>query len=62
MADLNQNKTMITIKMISPLGLRKWMEALAIYGVALINNSPKEKTTARRLADRVGFIRKTHYG
>ncbi|CAD7077504.1 unnamed protein product [Hermetia illucens] len=43
-------------------GLRKWMEALAIYGVALINNSPKEKTTARRLADRVGFIRKTHYG
>ncbi|XP_013109874.2 gamma-butyrobetaine dioxygenase [Stomoxys calcitrans] len=42
--------------------LKKWLEALAIYGVAIIRNSPIEKTVVRQLAERVGFIRRTTYG
>lgn len=38
------------------------MYALSVNGVALIEDTPLEETACRRLADRVGFIRRTHYG
>ncbi|XP_053695155.1 gamma-butyrobetaine dioxygenase-like [Sabethes cyaneus] len=42
--------------------LQGWIEALIRYGVVMIKNAPLQETVCRRLADRVGFIRKTHYG
>ncbi|XP_067635159.1 gamma-butyrobetaine dioxygenase [Eurosta solidaginis] len=42
--------------------LRQWLEALAISGVAIIEDAPLEKSVVRQLADRVGFIRRTTYG
>ncbi|XP_055841667.1 gamma-butyrobetaine dioxygenase [Episyrphus balteatus] len=42
--------------------LKKWLESLAVYGVAIIEESPLQKDVVRRLAERIGFIRKTTYG
>ncbi|XP_055544863.1 gamma-butyrobetaine dioxygenase-like [Wyeomyia smithii] len=42
--------------------LQGWIEALIRYGVVMIKNAPLTETECRRLANRVGFIRKTHYG
>jgi gamma-butyrobetaine dioxygenase len=42
--------------------LRDWLETLAIYGIAMIKNTPLTIDETRKIADRVGFIRKTHYG
>ncbi|XP_058453202.1 gamma-butyrobetaine dioxygenase-like [Malaya genurostris] len=42
--------------------LLAWIESLIKYGVVMIRNAPLEETESRKLADRVGFIRKTHYG
>ncbi|XP_049534550.1 gamma-butyrobetaine dioxygenase-like [Anopheles darlingi] len=42
--------------------LRQWIEALIRYGVVMIKNAPLTEHECRRLANRVGFIRKTHYG
>ncbi|XP_052892301.1 gamma-butyrobetaine dioxygenase-like [Anopheles moucheti] len=42
--------------------LRQWIEALIAYGVVMIKDAPLTENECRRLADRVGFIRKTHYG
>uniref|UniRef100_A0A182UHY8 DUF971 domain-containing protein n=1 Tax=Anopheles melas TaxID=34690 RepID=A0A182UHY8_9DIPT len=42
--------------------LRQWIEALIAYGVVMIKGAPLTENECRRLADRVGFIRKTHYG
>lgn len=42
--------------------LHDWLNCLAIYGVAIIKNTPQTEGEARKIADRVGFIRKTHYG
>ncbi|XP_055594983.1 gamma-butyrobetaine dioxygenase-like isoform X3 [Uranotaenia lowii] len=42
--------------------LKEWIEALSRYGLALIRNAPLTENECRKLADRVGFIRKTHYG
>lgn len=42
--------------------LRGWIEALIRYGIVMIKNTPLTEQECRRLADRVGFIRKTHYG
>ena len=42
--------------------LRQWIEALIAYGVVMIKGAPLTESECRRLADRVGFIRKTHYG
>lgn len=33
-----------------------------MYGVVLIENAPTDEKEGRRLADKVAFIRKTHYG
>uniref|UniRef100_A0A182NU35 Gamma-butyrobetaine dioxygenase n=1 Tax=Anopheles dirus TaxID=7168 RepID=A0A182NU35_9DIPT len=42
--------------------LRQWIEALIAYGVVMIKGAPLTEHECRRLANRVGFIRKTHYG
>lgn len=43
-------------------GLKEWLRALTVNGVAVIEDAPFEKNACRRLAERVGFIRRTHYG
>lgn len=42
--------------------LQAWIEALIRYGVVMIRNAPLTEHECRKLANRVGFIRKTHYG
>nr|XP_016925230.1 gamma-butyrobetaine dioxygenase [Drosophila suzukii] len=42
--------------------LMQWLQALAVYGVALLRNAPLDEGVVRRLAERVGFIRRTTYG
>uniref|UniRef100_A0A4Y0BJL8 Gamma-butyrobetaine dioxygenase n=1 Tax=Anopheles funestus TaxID=62324 RepID=A0A4Y0BJL8_ANOFN len=42
--------------------LQQWIEALIAYGVVMIKDAPLTENECRRLADRIGFIRKTHYG
>ncbi|XP_055644120.1 gamma-butyrobetaine dioxygenase-like [Toxorhynchites rutilus septentrionalis] len=42
--------------------LQSWIEALVRYGTVMIRNAPLTELECRRLAERVGFIRKTHYG
>uniref|UniRef100_A0A336MZN0 CSON007050 protein n=1 Tax=Culicoides sonorensis TaxID=179676 RepID=A0A336MZN0_CULSO len=43
-------------------GLFDWLDALSRNGIAIIRGTPLNRNECRRLADRVGFIRKTHYG
>ncbi|SPP88714.1 blast:Gamma-butyrobetaine dioxygenase [Drosophila guanche] len=42
--------------------LKQWLQALAVYGVALLRGAPLDEGVVRRLAERVGFIRRTTYG
>lgn len=42
--------------------MRDWLETLAVYGIAMIKNTPQTVNEARKVANRVGFIKKTHYG
>ncbi|XP_030387176.1 gamma-butyrobetaine dioxygenase [Scaptodrosophila lebanonensis] len=42
--------------------LAEWLRTLAIYGVALIKNSPLDIGVVKTLCNRVGFIRRTTYG
>ncbi|CAO1411489.1 unnamed protein product [Diamesa hyperborea] len=42
--------------------LRDWLEALTVNGIAFIKNTPETEEEARRIVNRVGFIKKTHYG
>lgn len=42
--------------------LHDWLECLTVNGVAMIENTPQTESEARKIANRVGFIRKTHYG
>lgn len=42
--------------------LYNWLKNLATYGVSVIEETPAENTSVRHLAERVAFIRKTHYG
>lgn len=46
----------------SDLGLYKWLRSLTTNGIATITGVPSTEGEARKIADRVGFIRKTHYG
>lgn len=39
-----------------------WLEALARYGVSFMENAPTDKNECHRLANKIAFIRKTHYG
>lgn len=43
-------------------GLRAWLEALSINGCAMIQNASLDENDCRKIANRIGFIRKTHYG
>lgn len=43
-------------------GLRAWLHSLSVNGVAMINDAPSTEDTCRRIADQIGFIKKTHYG
>ncbi|XP_077290144.1 gamma-butyrobetaine dioxygenase [Arctopsyche grandis] len=42
--------------------LKRWLESLSIYGVALVTDVPSSSDSCRRLASRVEFIKRTHYG
>ncbi|XP_017055604.1 gamma-butyrobetaine dioxygenase [Drosophila ficusphila] len=42
--------------------LMEWLQSLAVYGVALLRGAPLDEGVVRRLAERVGFIRRTTYG
>ncbi|KAJ1522645.1 hypothetical protein ONE63_001817 [Megalurothrips usitatus] len=42
--------------------LYNWLVNLATYGVSIIEDAPAKDTTVRSIAERVAFIRKTHYG
>lgn len=37
--------------------LHEWLDWLSIHGVSIIKNTPQTENEARRIADRVGFIR-----
>lgn len=43
-------------------GLFEWLDTLSRVGVAILQGTPLNRNECRRLANRVGFIRKTHYG
>lgn len=43
------------------LSLLNWLKDLAIHGVAFLENVPKNNSQCRQLANRIAFIRKTHY-
>lgn len=42
--------------------LYAWLHDLSTYGVALIQNTPNTDTALERIVERVGFIKRTHYG
>ncbi|KAH8400570.1 hypothetical protein KR222_007111 [Zaprionus bogoriensis] len=42
--------------------LRAWLEALAVQGFALLRGAPHDVNVARRLAERIGYIKRTTYG
>lgn len=42
--------------------LHDWIESLAENGVAIISDAPHTENETRKIANRVGFIKKTHYG
>ncbi|KAH8245818.1 hypothetical protein KR038_000061 [Drosophila bunnanda] len=46
----------------SDLALQQWLHHLAVHGVALVREAPLEMDVLRRLANRVGFMRRTTYG
>ncbi|XP_017137643.1 gamma-butyrobetaine dioxygenase [Drosophila miranda] len=42
--------------------LKAWLEALAVQGFALLKDAPDDENVARRLAERIGYIKRTTYG
>ncbi|XP_047003044.1 gamma-butyrobetaine dioxygenase-like isoform X1 [Schistocerca americana] len=46
----------------SDQSLLLWLEALAVYGVAIVTETPSSKEEISKLANRIAFPRKTHYG
>ncbi|KAB7506959.1 Gamma-butyrobetaine dioxygenase, partial [Armadillidium nasatum] len=42
--------------------LLTWLQQLEVFGFVLISNAPAEYGQVRQLTERVGFIKKTHYG
>lgn len=44
------------------VALLTWLQQLEVFGFVLIQNAPVEHGQIKKLADRVSFIRKTHYG
>lgn len=43
-------------------GLFNWLDTLSRVGIGILTDTPLNRTECRKLANRVGFIRKTHYG
>ncbi|CAH0727683.1 unnamed protein product, partial [Brenthis ino] len=46
----------------SDQALYKWLQQFAIYGVALIQNTPHSETAVDSIVKRIGFSKRTHYG
>lgn len=44
------------------VALLEWLRRLEVFGFVKVNGAPAEQGQVRRLAERIGFIRKTHYG
>ena len=44
------------------VALLEWLRQLEIYGFVKVKDAPVETGQVRRLAERIAFIRKTHYG
>nr|CAD7463441.1 unnamed protein product [Timema tahoe] len=42
--------------------LLEWLEWVVTYGLAIVEGTPNRRDQNRRLAERVAFIKKTHYG
>lgn len=42
--------------------LLKWSQQLEIFGFVMVSGAPAEPGQVRRLAERIAFIKKTHYG
>ncbi|KAK7791562.1 hypothetical protein R5R35_011063 [Gryllus longicercus] len=42
--------------------LLQWLESLAVFGIAIIEGTPSREDQLQKLANRVGFIKQTHYG
>ena len=42
--------------------LLQWLRQLEVFGFVKVNGAPAEIGQVRRLAERISFIRKTHYG
>jgi gamma-butyrobetaine dioxygenase len=42
--------------------LLKWLQHLEIFGVCLIDQVPDSLNQVGSLANKVGFIKRTHYG
>ncbi|XP_047113969.1 gamma-butyrobetaine dioxygenase-like [Schistocerca piceifrons] len=42
--------------------LRGWLEAMAVYGVAIVYDTPPTEESLLELGDKVMFPRRTHYG
>ncbi|XP_004535996.1 gamma-butyrobetaine dioxygenase [Ceratitis capitata] len=40
----------------------EWLDTLAVYGIAMLKNSPLDIGVVKSLANRIGFIRRTTYG
>ncbi|KDR15510.1 gamma-butyrobetaine dioxygenase-like [Zootermopsis nevadensis] len=38
------------------------LESVATYGIAVIDNAPPQEDQLRKIANKVGFIKRTHYG
>lgn len=43
-------------------GLHNWLHNLAVYGVALIENTPNKEDAVDDIVSKIGFTRRTHYG
>ncbi|XP_045110420.1 gamma-butyrobetaine dioxygenase-like isoform X2 [Portunus trituberculatus] len=44
------------------VALLEWLRLLEVYGFVKLKDAPAETGQVRRLAERIAFIRKTHYG
>ncbi|CAG2060846.1 unnamed protein product [Timema podura] len=42
--------------------LLEWLEWVVTYGLAIVEGTPNRRDQNRRLAERVAFIKKTHFG
>lgn len=48
--------------MADDMTLLEWLRQLEVYGFVKVSGAPTETGQVRRLAERIAFIRKTHYG